>query len=291
MKKVDAIIIGAGRSGTTSLYEYLDGHPDVCFSNIKEIHYFSLEDLYARGKDYYHSFYKAEEHQIKVGADTYLLIDKNAPERVKKYNSNIKIIIILREPATRAYSGYIYAINNGYLKENISFKESSENEDLYIKNSDIIKQNNLCNLYQSKYYEHISYWMDYFPKENFLILKTHDLKTNTKALLNRLSVFLKISEFIDITTDIKANKAAKSKSKVLQQFLLNRNNPMRIVLRKILPKKVKSIILHSKLPEKLSFLNKTETVYKPITEEERKFAEQLLKKDSEMLKKEFVISL
>ena len=91
--------------------------------------------------------------------------------------------------------------------------------------------------------------------------------------------------------DIKANKAAESKSKVLQQFLLNRNNPMRILLRKILPRKVKSKILHSKLPEKLSNLNRTETVYKAIKEEEHKFAEQLLKEDSEMLKKEFKVSL
>lgn len=290
MKKVDAIIIGAGRSGTTSLYEYLDSHPDVCFSNIKEIHYFSLADLYERGEDYYHSFYKAEENQINVGADTYLLIDKNAAERVKNYNPDMKIIIILREPAARAYSGYIYAINNGYLKENISFTESVKNEDLHIKNSDIIKQNNLCNLFQSKYYEHLSYWMKYFPKENFLILKTNDLNTNTKVLLNRLSDFLNIPDYTYTKKDIKANKAAKSKSKVLQQFLLNRNNPMRILLRKILPKKIKSKILHSKLPEKLSNLNRTETVYKAMTEKERKFAEQFLQEDSEMLKNEFQIS-
>ena len=291
MKKVDAIIIGVGRSGTTSLYEYLDKHPDVCFSNIKEIHYFSLADLYARGEDYYHSFYKSEKHQIKVGADTYLFIDKNAAERVKKYNPNIKIIVMLREQVSRAFSGYNYAVNNGYLKESISFTDSIENENLHIKNSDIIKQNNLCNLYQSKYYEHLTYWMKYFPKENFLILKTNELKTNTKVLLNKLSEFLNISEFTDIKWDIKANKAAESKSKVLQQFLLNRNNPMRILLRKILPRKVKSKILHSKLPEKLSNLNRTETVYKAIKEEEHKFAEQLLKEDSELLKKEFNISL
>ena len=132
--------------------------------------------------------------------------------------------------------------------------------------------------------------MHYFPKENLLLLKTKELKTNTKALLNKLSDFLNISEFVDIKTDIKANKAAKSKSKVLQQFLLNRNNPMRILLRKILPRKIKSKILHSKLPEKLSNLNRTETVYKPITNEDRRFAEQLIKKDSEMLIKKFGIS-
>ena len=121
MKKVDAIIIGAGRSGTTSLYEYLESHPDVCFSKIKEIHYFSLADLFARGEDYYHSFFNATENQIKAGADTYLLIDKEAPKRMNLYNPNMKIIIMLREPVVRAFSGYNYSINNGYLNKNVSF--------------------------------------------------------------------------------------------------------------------------------------------------------------------------
>ncbi len=132
MKKVEAIIIGAGRSGTTSLYEYLERHPDVCFSKIKEIHYFSLADLFARGEDYYHSFFNATKNQIKAGADTYLLIDKEAPKRINLYNPNMKIIIMLREPVVRAFSGYNYSINNGYLNINVSFIESIKNEDLHI---------------------------------------------------------------------------------------------------------------------------------------------------------------
>ncbi len=288
--KVNAIIIGAGRSGTTTLYQYLENHKDVCFSDIKEVHYFSVEDLYERGKDYYHSFWNhCKDEKIKVAADTYLLIDKKAPQRIKEYNPEMKIIIILRNPVERAWSSYQYALNNGYVSENKSFIGSVNEEKYHIENSDIAKQNNLCHLWQSKYFEHISYWSEFFPRENILILKTGDLKEQPEKLLSKLADFLNITNFNIKDTEIKANKAAKAKSKMLQQFLLNRNNTVRAFLRTVLPEKLKYKILHSKLPEKLSAANRKEVSYPAISDEERKFAEELLLKDTTRLKKVFNI--
>ncbi len=287
--KVNAIIIGAGRSGTTTLYQYLENHPDVCFSDIKEVHYFSVDDLYKRGENYYHSFWKhCKNESIKASADTYLLIDKKAPQRIAEYNSEIKIIIILRNPAERAWSSYQYALNNGYIKKDVSFIQSIKDEENY-KNADITIQNNLCNLWQSMYFEHISFWSEFFPRENILILKTAELKEQPKKLLKKLSDFLNIAEFKVTDTSLKANKAAKAKSKLLQQFMLNRNNPARKFLRNALPEKLKQKILHSKLPEKISSINKKEITYPEMSEEERKFAEELLKKDTERMKKVFGI--
>lgn len=283
--KVNAIIIGAGRSGTTTLYKYLENHPDVCFSYIKEVHYFSVDDLYKRGENYYHSFWKhCNDRKIKIAADTYLLIDKKAPQRIAKYNSETKIIIILRNPVERAWSSYLYAVNSGYIKENISFIQSIKNEDNY-KDADIAVQNNLCNIRQSMYFKHISYWFESFPRKNFLILKTADLKEQPEILLKKLSDFLDITEFKTKNTSIKANKSAKVKSKILQQFMLNRNNPARKFLRKVLPESIKQKILHSKLPDKISSANRKETVYTEISEENRRFAEKLLQKDTERLEK------
>ncbi len=286
--KVNAIIIGAGRSGTTTLYQYLEKHSDVCFSDIKEVHYFSVEDLYQRGEDYYHSFWQhCKEERIKIAADTYLLIDKNAPQRIAEYNPEMKIIIILRNPVERAWSSFQYAKNNGYISDNKSFIQSINEEESHISNSDITVQNNLCNVWQSMYYEHISYWSEFFPRDNILILKTSDLKNNTTHLLNQLSDFLNIDEFEIEDADIKANKSAEAKSKALQQFLLNRNNPLRTVLRKILPEKIKQKILHSGITEKLSSINRKETSYTPISEEDRKYVDELLKKDINRLESVF----
>ena len=290
--KVNAIIIGAGRSGTTTLYQYLDNHPDVCFSDIKEVHYFSVDDLYERGENYYHSFWKnCKNEKVKLAADTYLFIDKKAPQRIVDYNPEMKIIIILRNPVERAWSSFQYPVNNGYISENMSFIKSAEEEHFHIKNSDIVMQNNHCHVWQSRYFEHISYWSEFFPRDRILILKTTDLKNNTPSLLKQLSDFLEIDDFKPENTDIKANKSAKAKSKALQQFLLNRNNPLRRFLRKALPEKIKQKILHSKLPEKISAVNRKAAEYNTITEDDRDFIITKLEKDTERLKKVFGIDL
>ncbi|MCF6184762.1 MAG: hypothetical protein L3J56_09105 [Bacteroidales bacterium] len=146
-------------------------------------------------------------------------------------------------------------------------------------------------MWQSKYFEHISYWSEFFPRNNILILKTSDLKNNTKVLLNQLSTFLNSENFNIEDTEIIANTSAEVKSKVLQQFLLNRNNSLRVALRKILPNKIKQRILHSKLPGKLSSVNRKETSYLPISEADRKYITELLRKDKERLEKVFGVNL
>jgi hypothetical protein len=289
MKQVEALIIGAGRSGTTSMYKYLEGHPEICMSYIKEIHFFSFDDLYARGDKYYHSFFKGSDQQKKIGVDTYLLIDKKGPERVKQYNPDMKIIVLLRDPIERAYSGYQYALNNGYLKKSISFQQAAQNEGYHIENSDIIKCNNLCNIYQSMYYEHISYWMEFFPSENFLFLRTSDLRSDINTLFDKLSDFLNIKEFKNKDAQITVNKASESKSKLLQQFLLDRSNPLRVFLRRILPKAIKTKILKSNITEKLSSFNRKDVTYAPISGEDYRTAESYLEHDMKLLREIYKI--
>jgi len=281
-KKIDAIIIGAGRSGTTTLYEYLNQHPEVTFSDIKEIHYFSVLDLYKRGAEYFHSFFKGK-FKTQVTADTYLLADSDAPKRVFDYNPQIKVIIILRNQVDRAFSGFNYAKNFGYLSEETTFKEATLNEDTALNDNDIIKTNNLCNMYQSLYGKHITCWQESIPSQNFLILKTSDLKEKPQNVLKQLSLFLNISDFELQEKQIKTNVAAKAKSKKLQQILLNRDLPIRKVLRNFLPAKAKQAIIKSGVIKKASSMNKTKSKLANITDDERKFADDYFEEDKKLL--------
>jgi hypothetical protein len=285
MEKVKALIIGAGRSGTTSLYHYLNDHQEICFSSIKEIHYFSVNDLYKRGESYFQSFFINDNNKIRVSADTYLLPDKKAPERIRSYNPEIKIILILRDPVERAYSSYQYSINNGYENRSISFLKSLELEKERLATDDIARLNNLCHFYGSLYYQHISHWQHFFPKENFLILTTSDLKNNPQKLLKNLSAFLNISPFTYKEAK-ENNKASGSKSKSLQQFLLDRNHPLRKLTRPIV-KPLKSIIIKTGLVDFLYKLNKKENSFPPLSEEDRKALEPYFAGDLQNLKKEF----
>ncbi|MBX9850835.1 MAG: sulfotransferase domain-containing protein [Cytophagaceae bacterium] len=162
MKKVNVLIIGAGRSGTTSLYHYMKDHNDICFSSIKEVHFFSIKDLYKRGEEYYHYFFNNPGKKILASADTYLLVDKKAPKKIFSYNPEMKIVVLLRDPVDRAYSSYQYSINNGYENKNTDFLQTLEHEKEILTKNNIIQINNLCHFYGSLYYTHLRYWMQYF---------------------------------------------------------------------------------------------------------------------------------
>jgi Sulfotransferase domain len=290
--KVDFLIIGAGRSGTTTIFQYLEQHKQVCFSRIKEIHYFSIDELYNRTENYYHSFFDSTIHtKIYVSADTYLFITEKAIKRIFDYNPKIKILIMLRNPVERTFSGYNYAINNGYLKKDTSFLQSIENEqDILEKTSSIEEKNNLCNAYQSLYHFHIKRWLEIFPKENFIFLKTKNLKNNSSQLLSELSSFLEIDAF-ETLQNIKANEAKSVKSKKLQQLLLNRNLPIRKISRKILPNFIKNKILNSSLTDKLYRMNKTENQVLTLSNEDKIIAQKHFAEDLIKLKNDFNITL
>ncbi len=291
--KVELLIIGAARSGTTTIFEYLKQHKQVCFSKIKEIHYFSIDDLYQRGEDYYHSFFKASNQtKIFASADTYLFVaPEKIIERIKKYNPLMKFIVMLRDPVDRAFSGYLYAINNGYLSEKVSFRQAIENEQEILQTDDLPAINNLCNVYQSLYYLHIKRWVKFFPKENFLFLQTKHLKTDLANLLSEIANFLDIDDFEE-TEQIVANSAKAVKSKKIEQILLNRQNPVRKLARKIMPYSLKQKILGSGIVDKLHSLNKSNKVaVRRITDEEREFALNFLRDDMKKLQQEFGISL
>lgn len=291
-KKVNTLIIGAGRSGTTTLHKLLEEHAEVAFSKIKEVHYFSIDDLHSRGEDYYHSFYpNYNNEKIIASADTYLLMDYTAIERIYNYNPGMKIIVMLRNPVDRAYSSYNYSVNYGYHKAYGSFLDCIEQEKNIAQEPSIVQRNNLGHFYGSLYHKHLSEWSKFFPKENILLLTTADLKENLKGIQNKLTDFLSITPFGSEQKLEKQNANAVPKFKAFEQFLLNRENPLRKFIRWAFPPFLKKLIIHSNVVDKIHDLNRTNSDYKPLEEQERNKAMEYFKEDIALLERHFGISL
>jgi len=287
--KLDHIIIGAGRSGTTSLVAYLQQHPIVNFSSIKEVTYFSVKDHYNRGVDFLHSFFKEKKGQLYATSDTYLLIDKEAPKRLFDYNPNAKITVILREPSARTYSNYNFSVNHGYIDASISLIDSQQFEEEVLTNQDIIKQNNLCNFYGSLYYLHLKNWLTYFKREQIFICTTNQIENNSQQLMDEYYDFLGLDK-IKIERVSVQNKSVGVKNMVLNKFLVNRDHPVRKLISKPLQISfLRNIILNSNVVEQIKNKNKRELVYKEITENEIAFCNQYFKEDLAKLKKDFGI--
>ena len=115
--KVGIFIVGAPKAGTTSLYNYLNEHPEIVMSMKKETDYFSNESIEKQGMYYekkrimtlarYHSFFPVSENKIYGEASVSYLFYKDVPKKIKDYNDNGKIIVMLRNPVDRAFSHYL----------------------------------------------------------------------------------------------------------------------------------------------------------------------------------------
>ncbi len=288
--RVNALIIGAGRSGTTSLYALLDAHRGVCFSNVKEVHYFSIADLYRKGERYYHTFFRrCKGEPVVASADTYLLMDHNAIRRIHEYNPEMKIIAILRDPVARAYSSYNYSVNYGHHKAYDDFLDSLVAERDIRDEPDIVRRNNLGHFYGSLYHEHLRRWSAVFPREQMLLLKTGDLKESPLELSRQLFSFLGLPA--DTGEIERANAAAVPRSLKLEKFLLDRDHPLRKIIRKSVPRFIKNLVIDTGVVDMLHEANRKEQPSEPLSKEKEKKARHYFREDLQLLKEEFQIDL
>jgi hypothetical protein len=196
------IIIGAQRAGTTSLYNYLAGHPDLIPARRTEIHFFDRN--YHRGAAWYRHQFRAARasvfnRRLITGESTpYYLFHPLVPERVRQTFPDIKLIVLLRNPVDRAFSHYHYSVKLGV--ETLTFEEAVAREPERLAG----ERERLCRepRYHSESHIHYSYlarslygdqltrWMDLFPREQFLILRCEDMDADPPAVLRPAFDFL-----------------------------------------------------------------------------------------------------
>ena len=204
------IIIGSEKCGTTTLYYYLTQHPAIISSSTKEVHYF---DTNYHGLWWYRShfptiFYKfflrIFNKKIVAGEATpYYIYHPLVAKRIFNDLPKIKLIVILRDPISRAYSQYHDNKRKG--QENLTFEEAVEKENSRIngEKEKIINEKNYNSLsywafsYISKgiYHEQLKKWFRFFPKEQFLILDTHNLNSNPQKVINQVFSFLGLPDY------------------------------------------------------------------------------------------------
>ncbi len=207
----DFLIIGTQRGGTTSLYHYLQAHPYIAPATSKDTHFFDKK--FSKGLDWYRGHFPtrlekfyAEHlrgHPFVTGeASPSYLFYPHVPKRVARVLPHVKLIILLRNPVSRAYSQYYHAIELGH--ETFSFEESiqCEQERTAREHEKILADE----YYYSQAYKHLSYlsrgiyvdqlqaWMSLFPREQFLILKSEDLYADPAAIVNQVLAFLNLPQ-------------------------------------------------------------------------------------------------
>ena len=205
----DFIIIGAAKSGTTSLYDYLSQHPSVHSALWKEIYFF--DRYFPRGINWYRSNFpykiqkffstKILKKKFLTGeaTPTYLHHPLTA-KRIFELLPNIKLIILLRNPIDRAYSHYQMEKRLGY--EELTFEEAINLETSRLEGeSEKMFQNPNYYSYARQIYSYLTSgiyvdqlksWMNYFPKNQFLIINSDDFENNQNKIFKEVEIFLDI---------------------------------------------------------------------------------------------------
>lgn len=122
--KPNLFIIGAMKSGTSSLYEYLGSHPEIFMSPVKEPMHFSREELWSKGNLEYIELFKEVKNEkfIGEGSTEYskLPYRPGVAERIHKFNPDSRIIYIMRNPFDRIVSQYKHMVKKEGEKNKLS---------------------------------------------------------------------------------------------------------------------------------------------------------------------------
>jgi hypothetical protein len=254
----NCFVIGAPRSGSTSLYEYLKSHPDVYMSPVKEPDFFmrpSLNRVEAFGTvdprtlendarldavlqedlDWYLSLFEGvKQEEIRGEASAVYLGHRDAARHLARYLPDAKLITILRDPAERAHSHFVHAkrlyaehgrttaIGGSGRSLDDEFRlavERAYHEGLpetAVSDPEIWLRSGL-------YFEHLTRFYSYFPREQIRVALFEDLVADARGLMADIFSFLKVDDSFALPTTAHFNASVVPRNREVFRFFTTRN--------------------------------------------------------------------
>lgn len=224
-------MIGSQKAGTTSLYNLLTTHPSICKSRTKETHFFDSDPNFAKGTDFYQSFFKKcateKVKKIYIDATPDYFTKPHVPERMnitftRRSMETKKLVLVLREPVSREFSLYehltrhcLNGMKSAFLRE--SFRNSTRNicgerhcrflkcqrHKIYPSADDSALLQGLDTFSQyfssgqlfvnNSFYEvHLLKFLQYFKRDQIFVVNFDRLVKETTKVIRQISEFLEI---------------------------------------------------------------------------------------------------
>jgi hypothetical protein len=203
--KPNFVVIGAARSGTTSLHKYLEAHPDIFMSEIKEINFFSNQKYWQKGIDWYERhFEKVTQTAVGEASTSYtnFPLIKNVPKRMHPYLPEARFIYIVRDPIDRFVSHYLHRIRRGIeVREIADIIENYPDDHL---------------LWQGRYFVQLEQFLNYYPFERFLLITIDELKEKPDDTVKAIYRFLGVDDSFsnaDFSVPHNVNKSITRKTR------------------------------------------------------------------------------
>jgi hypothetical protein len=196
----DFLLIGAQRGGTTSLYHYLRAHPQVLAALAKDVHFLSLH--WTRGEGWYRAQFPLRARKsprrpaapLTFEANPYYLFHPLATARAAQLLPQVKLLVLLRDPVSRAWSHYRHMVRLGL--EPLSFQAAIAQEPVRLTGeterirSDpgygAVRHRRYSYLTRGAYAEQLRAWLGYFPADRFLVLRSEALWADPAGCYGRV---------------------------------------------------------------------------------------------------------
>jgi hypothetical protein len=234
---LDFVIIGAQKAGTTSLYRYLQPHPQIYMPPEKEAQFFNHDERFAKGWEWYLAefFAGAPEAKLWGKATPNYLSDPRVPERIREVLPEVRLVALLRDPIERAYSHYAMACRRG--AERRSFDQAVGDQLEKQALEEARARPDLTNSYvaRGEYGRLLGRYYGLFPQSQVRVFFTEDLSSDPARLVQQTLEFLGAdTAFVPSNLGLVYHKGG-TKAKVPWLPALRRIRPVRAIWTKLVP--------------------------------------------------------
>lgn len=226
------LCLGVQKAGTSWLYQMVRQHPEICLSEPKELHFFNRSPNFRKGLDWYLSHFRCSDATRAVGEftpdylwgqdDRWLPGERciaNVPERVAAHFPDLRFIVVLRNPVSRAASSYYHHIGAGRLSSRARLSDVDDFWGL---------------LSMGHYAEHLERWFTYFSRDRFLVFVFEE----DFSPIQQPSSFGAIFRHLGVSPDFVPEGTAKRYNKRRSHFdyrLSRLPGPLRRFMRHVTP--------------------------------------------------------
>lgn len=182
-KKANLFVIGAMKSGSTSLHYYLADHPEIFMCEPKEPWYFVKEKNWSRGEQWYNGLFAEAGESVKIIGESsadYTMMPKfqGVPERIAAYNRDARFIYVMRDPVMRSISHYWHNVRwHGEQRELLTVLQ---------KDPDLIDF--------SDYHLQLTTFHQYFSEDRFYVLTFEELVARPQVMMSNIYSWLNVDE-------------------------------------------------------------------------------------------------
>lgn len=232
----NSFLIGVQKAATTSVYDWLSQHPEICAPlSLKDLDFFSNDQFYVeKGMDYLSDCYQEvydQESVIFQGSVHYIYFE-HALERIAQLQPDAKFVLILRNPIERAISAYEYALKFDF--DTLPIEEAFAAEESRIAEGDHKTLSECTYKTHGLYYKQIQTFLKYFKPEQLAVLLFDDVSIDPAGQARKLFQFLEVDP--DFEPEFRQlNNTGELQSKKLQQLAFGENKIRNFIVRKVMP--------------------------------------------------------